>query len=260
MHPTSFSTPTTSQANGNNKRFNINCGFSVKFQPSSKAMTLSGKNIQKELYPCWLPFSCYSTTSFIALSVSQQLRLSHCTCWLYLHRVWLHIGTRYKPIRTTATTLARIETHNPPLLKATHTSRAACFLKPAMLADVQLDTWDCVYQIAFSKHKLQLNTQSVFTRVPTFLVYSKSSIKQHVNLLCNKWVRKHLTHGSVWSAIVCFEIFFSACIVGSGIYFLKVFLWIEQEMLLCSINWLIDQDEFILDKLVVFKTIPSRWQ
>lgn len=41
-------------------------------------------------------------------------------------------------------------------------------------------------------------------------------LKQHVKLPSNKWVRKHLTHDNVWSAVVCSEgrYFFTACMVG----------------------------------------------
>lgn len=72
-------------------------------------------------------------------------------------------GTRCEAIRTTATTPHR-DTQSP-LFKATHTSRTVRFKKPTLLADVQLDTRDWVYQVAFSKHKqLQLNIKSVCTR------------------------------------------------------------------------------------------------
>lgn len=150
--------------------------FSFKLQPSSEIL--------------WQKHTRRIAFSLVSLLVLPDHFLHSTLCVTTAMSVSLYVlivptqglitqssGTRCEAIRTTATTLAHIETHNPRFWKQ-RTHRELRFKKPAPLADVQLDTWDRMYQMAFSKHKqLQLNTKSVFTLVPTLVAHSKNLYK-----------------------------------------------------------------------------------
>lgn len=128
--------------------------------------------MQEESHSRCFPFSCYLTISFIALSVSQQPCLT-------VHADCTYTGSDYTEQQHTVwgdkDYSNYIETHNLQLLKVAHTSRTARSKKPG---DMQLDTWDCVCQVAFSKHKQpQLNIKSVVTLVPALIVHSKCLYK-----------------------------------------------------------------------------------
>lgn len=60
-------------------------------------------------------------------------------------------------------------------------------------------------------------------RCPLCQAIQSASMKQHVKLHGNKRVQKHLTRGSVWSAIVCFEI--PAAFFAEYASLWKIILW-----------------------------------
>lgn len=64
------------------------------------------------------------------------------------------------------------------------------------LTDVCLDTWDCEYQIALSKHTTGAEyTISYRTSAHFGSPVQREPTEQHVKLPSNKWVWRHLTHG-----------------------------------------------------------------
>lgn len=163
-------------------------------------------------------------------------------------------STRYEVIRTTATTLAHIETHNPHFWKQHIES---CVSQKAS-ATGWCAAWHLRLRVSNSIQQTQTTAAECeicfYTGAHFTSPFKGASIKQHVELPSNKWVRKHLTHGSVWSAIVCFETwyFFTACMVGSGNDSLKESFVDRTRKAFCSMSWLMDQVEFILDKLICF--------
>lgn len=167
-----------------------------------KAWPHFGNNMQEESHFRRFPFSCYPTISFTALSVSQQPCLT-------VHADYTTMGSDYTDRQHTVWGDKDYSNNNQ-----THIENCT-FQKH----------WHC-----WAIHSLTLKTASVkwhSANLTTAVEYwfccyngagfiSPFKVLKHVKLPGNKWVRKHLTHGNVWSAVVCFEsqCFSTACMVG----------------------------------------------